>query len=116
MVMTIFTRPRSGSRVARDQLPAPVVAVRVVRLQHPQPVPDGEAGGDDQEPAGEPPALSPPHRVDGLPRDQHGHHHGLAGTRGEQKNRLFIPSTGCELPSGNQGRVYSIGSGIHRDP
>ena len=60
-----------GQQVVRHEVAAAVVAVRVVRLQHPQPVPDGEAGGDDQESPREPAALRPAHRVDGLPGDQH---------------------------------------------
>ena len=107
-----------GQQVVRDQLPAPVVAVRVVRLQHPQPVPDGEAGGDDQEPAGEPPALPPPHRVDGLPGDQHGHHHGLAGARGElereaQQPRIRLPTGVFQvLEEGPAGPLRPVGGDL----
>ena len=51
--MTIFARLDVVEHVARDQLAAGVVAVRVVRLQDAQAVLDGEAGRDDQEAAGE---------------------------------------------------------------
>ena len=68
-----------AEHVGRHQLAAAVVAVRVVRLEHPQPVADGETRGDHQESAREPPAAGTAHRVDGLPRDEHGHDRGLAG-------------------------------------
>ena len=68
-----------AEHVGRHQLAALVVAVRVVRLEHPQAVADGEARGDHQESAREPPAAGTAHRVDGLPRNEHGHDRGLAG-------------------------------------
>ena len=68
--------------LARDQLTFPVVGVRVVGLEHPQPVADGDPGGHDQEPAREPRAVGMPHGVDRLPGDQHGHDHRLPGSRG----------------------------------
>src|SRR3970040_1240601 len=55
LVMTIF---------ARHALAALVVAVGVVRLEHPEPVADGEPGGDHQEPARELPAVGASDRVD----------------------------------------------------
>ncbi len=67
-----------GQHVVRDQLATVVVAVRVVRLEHAQPVADGDAGRNDQEAAREPPALRPTHCVDSLPRDEHRHHRGLS--------------------------------------
>ena len=76
--MTILARS-SREHVGRHQLAALVVAVRVVRLEHPQAVADGDARGDHQESAREPPAAGAAHRVDGLPRDEHGHDRGLAG-------------------------------------
>ena len=72
-----------AEHVARHQFAALVVAVRVVGLQHAQAVADGQAGGHHQEAAREPPAARMAHRVDGLPRDQHRHHRGLAGAGGE---------------------------------
>ena len=68
-----------AEHVGRHQLAALVVAVRVVRLEHPQAIADGEARGDHQESACEPPAAGAAHRIDGLPRDEHGHDGGLAG-------------------------------------
>ena len=65
--------------ISGDQFPAGVVAVRVVGLEHTKAVLDGEAGGHDQEAAGEPPAVWMPDGVDGLPGDKHGHDSGLAG-------------------------------------
>ena len=87
-----------GQQVVRHEVAAAVVAVRVVRLQHPQPIPDGEAGGDDQEPPGEAAALRPAHRVDGLPGDQHGHHGGLARAGGELEREAEQPRV--RLPGG----------------
>ena len=72
-----------AEHVARHQLAALVVAVRVVGLQHAQAVADGQAGGHHQEAAREPPSARMAHRVDRLPRDQHRHHRGLAGAGGE---------------------------------
>ena len=66
-----------------DEFPVLVVAVGVVGLQHSQAILDGDAGGDDQEAAGEPPAVRMPGCVDGLPGDQHGHDGRLAGAGGE---------------------------------
>ena len=68
-----------AEHVGRHQLAALVVAVRVVRLEHPQAIADGETRGDHQESAREPPAAGTAHRIDGLPRDEHGHDGGLAG-------------------------------------
>lgn len=48
-----------------------------------QPVADGDAGRDDQEGAAELVAGGRTHRVQRLPGDQHRHHCGLAGARGE---------------------------------
>ena len=75
-----------GEHVARDQLAASVVAVRIVRLQHAQAVLDGDAGRDHQEAARESAALRPADRVDGLPGDQHRHDGGLSGA-GRQLER-----------------------------
>ena len=76
-----------AQHIGGHQLPAGVVAVGVVRLQHPQPVPDCNSGRDHQEAPREPPAVGMPHCVDGLPCDDHGHHRGLARTGGQlQRN------------------------------
>ena len=73
-----------AQHVARYELPVLVVAVRIVGLEHPEPVLDGDAGSDDQEAPREAPAARTAHRVDRLPGDEHGHDGGLAGA-------------GCEL-------------------
>ena len=80
-----------GQQVVRHEVAAAVVAVRVVRLEHPQPILDGEAGGDDQESPREAAAARPAHRVDGLPGDQHGHHGGLARAGGELERKAEQP-------------------------
>ena len=72
-----------AEQVARHQFAALVVAVRVVGLQYTEPVADGQAGSGHQEAARKAAAVRMAHRVDGLPRDQHRHHGGLAGAGGE---------------------------------
>jgi hypothetical protein len=72
-----------GEHLARCELAAWVVAVRVVRLQHAQAVADGQTGGDDQEAPRKAPALGPAYRIDGLPGGEHGHDGVLAGPGGE---------------------------------
>ena len=72
-----------AEHVVGHQLAARVVAVRIVRLEHPQPVADRHAGSHHQEAAREPPAARPAHRVDRLPGDEHRHHGGLPGAGGE---------------------------------
>ena len=57
------------------------VVALITRIQDPEPVPDRDAGRDDQEPFREPGVLRAEHLVDGLPRNQHGHDHGLARPR-----------------------------------
>ena len=81
LVMTIRARPRSASMSAGTSSRAAVVAVRVVRVQHAQPVTNGEAGGHDEESAAEAPAAGTAHRVDRLPGDDHRHDGGLARPR-----------------------------------
>ena len=95
--------PRPGQvreHVRGDQFPAPVVTVRVVGLEHSQPVLDGEAGRDHQEAAGEPAALGPTDRVDGLPSDQHGHDGGLAGARGQLEGEPLQLRVGVVVGAG----------------
>ena len=72
-----------AQHVARHEFPALVVAVRVVGLEDAKPVFDGDAGGDDQEAPCEASAAGAAHRIDRLPRDDHGHDRGLAGAGGE---------------------------------
>jgi len=75
--------------VVGHQLAAGVVAVRVVWLQHAQPVLDRDAGRHNQEATRELLAVRPAHGVDGLPRDDHGHDRRLARAGGqlERKSR-----------------------------
>ena len=73
----------SAQHVARHQLPALVIAVRVVGLEHAKAVLDRDSGSDDQEAPREPPAVRAANRVDRLPGDEHGHDGGLAGPGGE---------------------------------
>ena len=72
-----------AQHVAGDNLAASVVAVRVVGLEHPQAVANGDPRRDDQEPAGKQPAVRMAHGIDRLPGDQHGHHRRLARAGGE---------------------------------
>ena len=58
-----------AQHVARDQLAAGIVTVRVIRLEHAQAVADGQAGGDDQKPARKFLTIGPAHGIDGLPGD-----------------------------------------------
>jgi hypothetical protein len=51
---------------------------RVVRLEHPEPVPDGDARRDDQEALGVASVARLCDLVEGLPGDEHRHHDGLA--------------------------------------
>ena len=62
------------------KLPALVVTVWVVRMQDAQPIANGDAGSNDEEPACELRTIWPSDRVDGLPRDQHRHDRRLAST------------------------------------
>ena len=66
--------------VGRGQLAFAVVAVRIVRLQHAQPVADRDAGSDDEETPREALAAGVTYGVDRLPGDDHRHHGGLAGS------------------------------------
>ena len=77
--MTMRRLVQVGQHIGGNQLAAAVVAVRVVGLQHPQAVLDGNAGRDHQKAARKPGTLRAARRVDGLPGDQHRHDGGLAG-------------------------------------
>ena len=81
--MTILALFEVGQHVRGNELPVFVIAVRVVGLEHPQAVADGDARRDHQEPAGEVAAVGPANGVEGLPGDQHRHHGGLAGAGGQ---------------------------------
>ena len=65
------------------QFPALVIAVGVIREQDAESVPDGDAGCDDQEPAGVFLAAWAACCVDRLPGDEHRHDGGLARARGK---------------------------------
>ena len=67
LVMTIFARSRVAQHVAREELAAAVVAVRVIGLEHAEAILDGDAGRDDQEAPGEAPAGRVSDSVDRLP-------------------------------------------------
>ena len=88
--------------IGRHQFPFLVVAVGVVRLQHAQPVLDGQAWCADQEAARELFAARATHRVDGLPGNQHGHYGGLARSCGQFEGqphqlRVGVLVGGCEV-------------------
>ncbi len=72
-----------ADHVRRHQAAPTVVVVRVVRLEHAQPVADRDSRCHDQEAAREVRAVRPSHGVDRLPGDQHRHDHRLAGAGGE---------------------------------
>ncbi len=72
----------ASHRSGGHEITLAVVVVVPLRVQHPQPVPDRDAGGHHQEPLGEPGVVRGHDLVDGLPRDDHRHHDGLAGAGG----------------------------------
>ena len=69
--------------VGRHQLAAAIVAVRIVGLQHAQPVFDGQSGRHHQKSARKQFALRMLCSIHRLPRNQHCHHGGLAGACGK---------------------------------
>jgi len=95
-----------GEELRRRQLALAVVAVRIVRLQHAQPVADRDAGGDDEEAAREARAGGVAHRVDRLPGDDHRHHGGLAGPRRELERDP--PETGVRVLAGALQRAQQF--------
>ncbi len=64
-----------------QKFPGGVIAVRITGHEHPQPVPDGDAGGGDQKAFCEAPGAGMAHGIEGLPGDEHGHDSGLSGAR-----------------------------------
>ena len=64
--------------VARHQLAALIIAIRIIRLQYAQAILDGNTGRDHQKAAREPGTLGTADRIDGLPGDQHRHDSGLS--------------------------------------
>ena len=115
-----------AEHVVRHQLAARVVAVRIVGLEHAQPIADRHAGGHDQETARELPAARPAHRVDGLPGDEHRHDGGLAGAGGElqrqpREARIGLLARLLEmledlplLPAALRGDLGQPDRGLHR--
>ena len=81
--------------VLRHQLAGLVVAVRVVRLQHPQPFADSDARRDHEEASREAAAAGMPYRIHRLPRDEHSHHGGLAGAGGQLQREAREPRIGA---------------------
>ena len=70
--------PYLRHHVLRHEFTVLVVAVRVVGLKHPQAVANRDAWSHNQKSLGKSIALRVPHRVDGLPGDQHGHDRGFS--------------------------------------
>ena len=68
------------AHVGRHEFAAGIVGVRIVRLENPQAVLDGQAGCNDQEPARESRAGRSSDSVDCLPGYKHGHDGCLTGT------------------------------------
>jgi hypothetical protein len=67
--------------IVRDEVALAVVVLVVAGVEHAQAIADGDARGDDEEPLGEAGVLRGEDLVDGLPGDEHRHHHGLARAR-----------------------------------
>jgi hypothetical protein len=65
-------------QIGRQEVALAVVVVRIVREEHPQPVPNGDPRADDQERVAEPTVLRVGELVQRLPRHEHPHHHRLA--------------------------------------
>jgi len=72
---------RGGPQVWRYQISLVVVVGVVGREEDPEPVADGDAGGDDEEPVGEPGVSRRERLVGRLPGDEHGHDDRLARAR-----------------------------------
>ena len=71
--------------ITRQNVPKPVVVVRIVRQQHPQPIADGDAGSCNQKRVGESRVLRVGQLVECLPGDEHRHDDGLAAAGGHLK-------------------------------
>ena len=70
-------------QIRGHQLPAGVVAIGIVRLEHAQAILDGQPGRHHKKTARETRAAGAPDSVHRLPRDKHGHDCRLTGTSGE---------------------------------
>ena len=89
-----------GEHVARNQLTALVIAVRIVGLQHAQAILDGNPRGNHQKAAGEPGTPGTADGVDGLPGNQHGHDGGLAGSGRQLEGQPRQARIGFEVGHG----------------
>ncbi len=69
-------------QVGRHEVAQPVVVVRMLGKQDPQPITDGDAWRDDEEVFGEASVLRAGDLVQGVPGDEHCHDHGLARAGG----------------------------------
>ena len=84
--------------VGRNEVAVAVVALRVVRLEDSQAVPDRDPRRDHQETPAVEVASRCPDIVDGLPGDQHGHDGGLAAAGGHfQGGAGANQGLGCSL-------------------
>ncbi|EKD39610.1 MAG: hypothetical protein ACD_75C00347G0002 [uncultured bacterium] len=69
-----------GKHIGGDNLPAPVIAVRVVRQENAQAVTDSQSWGYNQKTTGEFFAGGVTGSIDGLPGNKHGHNRGFSCT------------------------------------
>ena len=67
------------NQIIRNETAELVVVLVILGKQDAEPVPDRQAGGDDEEPAGEARVVRLGDLVQRLPGDQHRHYDGLAG-------------------------------------
>ncbi len=78
--MTIRAATQVFPQIGRHQVAFSVIVVRVRRQQNPQAVTNGDTRRYDQEPVGEPVVLRTRRLIQGVPCDDHPHHHSLPGT------------------------------------
>ncbi len=79
--------------VVGDKFTTLVIAIWIIGLKHPKPIPDSNARGDYEEAAGESPASGMSHGIDSLPRNEHRHDSGLSCAGGQlqcQTNQFRI--------------------------
>ena len=99
-----------AQHIARNELPALVIAVRVVGLKHTQPIANGQAGRNDQEPSRKSLAVGTAHRIDGLPGDQHRHDSGFTGAGGQLQRQPKQFGIGIMVSVGQMlDKPFSIG-------
>ena len=75
-----FGLAQSRHLVSGQDVALAVVVLRIVRQEHPQPITDGNAGGDDEKGVAETGILRICGLVQRVPGNEHGHDDGLAGT------------------------------------